>query len=299
MLSLWPRFVGFLFSIGEYPEEPPEQQALRRIWIAAALASLLINIPFIFRWLDLGFTRVAVATAVIFYVVAPSTFVVLYFKPRSYVAMVQTVAVFATLQQIYLTWLFGGFHESGLAALLGLALALVLLILLGRGAGLFWFVMFIAQVIFAMVISGRVEPTYEFGNPAIESGLNTIVTGLIVMAVLLYFIRQRDRFQQQSDDLLHNILPDEIAKRLKEDTSMIADDFAQASVLFADLVDFTQCRPTWHPPNWSDCSTPSSPSSTSLSQNWVWRRSKPSATNIWRPPEFPSPATTTPRPSPS
>ena len=248
MLSLWPRFVGFLFSIGEYPEESPEQQARRRIWIAAALASLLINIPFIFRWLDLGFTRVAVATAVIFYVVAPSTFVVLYFKPRSYVAMVQTVAVFATLQQIYLTWLFGGFHESGLAALLGLALALVLLILLGRGAGLFWFVMFIAQVIFAMVISGRVEPTYEFGNPAIESGLNTIVTGLIVMAVLLYFIRQRDRFQQQSDDLLHNILPDEIANRLKEDTSMIADDFAKASVLFADLVDFTPMSADMSPP---------------------------------------------------
>ena len=194
MRSLWRRFVGFLFSIGEYPDEPPEHQAQRRIWTAVALASLLLNIPFIFRWLDLGFTRVAVATTVIFYVVVPSTFVILYFKPRSYVAMVQTVAVFATLQQIYLTWLFGGFHESGVAVLLGLALALLLLIVLGRGAGLFWFSMFIAQVIFAMVISGRVEPTYEFGNPATESGLNTIVTGLVVMAGLLYFIRQRDRF---------------------------------------------------------------------------------------------------------
>lgn len=38
---------------------------------------------------------------------------------------------------------------------------------------------------------------------------------------------------------MHNILPDEIAARLKAKTSMIADSFASASVLFADVVDFT------------------------------------------------------------
>jgi len=65
---------------------------------------------------------------------------------------------------------------------------------------------------------------------------------------MAYFVRQRDRFQQQSDDLLHNILPDEIATRLKTDTSMIADDFPQASVLFADVVGFTPMSSTMTPP---------------------------------------------------
>ena len=39
--------------------------------------------------------------------------------------------------------------------------------------------------------------------------------------------------------MLHNILPDEIATRLKDSLAMIADAFASASVLFADVVDFT------------------------------------------------------------
>lgn len=38
---------------------------------------------------------------------------------------------------------------------------------------------------------------------------------------------------------MHNILPDEIAARLKANASMVADSFESASVLFADVVDFT------------------------------------------------------------
>jgi hypothetical protein len=40
----------------------------------------------------------------------------------------------------------------------------------------------------------------------------------VVLAALAYFAHQRDRFQRRSDDLLHNILPDEIADRLKGET---------------------------------------------------------------------------------
>ena len=39
--------------------------------------------------------------------------------------------------------------------------------------------------------------------------------------------------------MLHNILPDEIATRLKSDNTLIADDYESASVLFADMVNLT------------------------------------------------------------
>jgi adenylate cyclase len=56
---------------------------------------------------------------------------------------------------------------------------------------------------------------------------------------MAYFVRQRDRFQRESDDLLHNILPDEVAGRLKVGAALIADTYESTSVLFADVVDFT------------------------------------------------------------
>jgi class 3 adenylate cyclase len=49
---------------------------------------------------------------------------------------------------------------------------------------------------------------------------------------------QRER--QRSEDLLHNILPVPIADRLKQNEQTIADGYAKVSVLFLDIVGFTQ-----------------------------------------------------------
>ncbi|NEO83759.1 MAG: response regulator [Spirulina sp. SIO3F2] len=46
--------------------------------------------------------------------------------------------------------------------------------------------------------------------------------------------------QQRSEELLLNILPEPIAQRLKQEENTIADSFESVTVLFADLVNFTQ-----------------------------------------------------------
>ena len=46
--------------------------------------------------------------------------------------------------------------------------------------------------------------------------------------------------QQKSETLLLNILPESIAKQLKEGESHIANGFAEVTILFADIVGFTQ-----------------------------------------------------------
>ncbi len=46
---------------------------------------------------------------------------------------------------------------------------------------------------------------------------------------------QRD----QSDRLLYNVLPERIAERLKQSNETIAEEFSSATVLFADIVNFT------------------------------------------------------------
>ena len=48
-----------------------------------------------------------------------------------------------------------------------------------------------------------------------------------------------ERSRHERKDLLLNILPSSIADRLKVDTQTIADQFSSASILFADVVDFT------------------------------------------------------------
>lgn len=53
--------------------------------------------------------------------------------------------------------------------------------------------------------------------------------------------------QEQTERLLFNILPGPIAVRLQMQESTIADSFSEATVLFADLVNFTELCTTIHP----------------------------------------------------
>lgn len=52
--------------------------------------------------------------------------------------------------------------------------------------------------------------------------------------------RLLEQAQAQSEALLRNILPEVVVERLKEDDQVIADGFAEATVLFADIVGFTR-----------------------------------------------------------
>jgi class 3 adenylate cyclase len=76
--------------------------------------------------------------------------------------------------------------------------------------------------------------------------LNVTFAGAVVFGLLATFVRQREEAltslrieQDRAETLLLNILPRSIADRLKADPGTIADQFAEASVLFADVVDFT------------------------------------------------------------
>ena len=76
--------------------------------------------------------------------------------------------------------------------------------------------------------------------------LNVVGAGAVAFTVLASFANQRNAAltalraeQERSEALLFNVLPGSIAERLKAATGSIADHFDSASILFADVVDFT------------------------------------------------------------
>jgi class 3 adenylate cyclase len=54
------------------------------------------------------------------------------------------------------------------------------------------------------------------------------------------YLEQLQSEREKSERLLLNILPESIAARLKDGATVIADNFSDVTVLFADLVDFTR-----------------------------------------------------------
>ncbi|HEU4526825.1 MAG TPA: adenylate/guanylate cyclase domain-containing protein [Actinomycetota bacterium] len=201
-----------------------------------SLASLL-TIPTVladfdagYVWVGLGNTGVIAVTVV--------ALVALHRRPGWFPVIINVFLLAPFLHQLVETALFGGLLESGLVVMFGWIIVLAALIALGSRVASWWFAAFAASVVYAVVVPRWIDPIYP-PQSAADAAFNLIATALVTYAVTLYFMRQRDRFQKRSDDLLHNILPDEIATRLKKDTAMIADSFESASVLFADVVDFT------------------------------------------------------------
>ena len=82
-------------------------------------------------------------------------------------------------------------------------------------------------------------PQIPYGERIFATASNLIVMLVFSVAASLYLISQIERSRRRADDLLLNILPAPITRRLKASPGTIADGFDEATVLFADIVDFT------------------------------------------------------------
>lgn len=234
----WKRPFEYLLSIGAYPGEPETKRGGRQVVVVASVIGGLLTISTVIADLAAGYTWVAVANAVL----VASWFVILFairHKPRLFDRLISIGFGLAFVEQLIEAALFGGLLPSGLVVIFGLFLVLGALIAIGIRAAIGWTAAFFASVWYSVAIPGWVDPIYVLADPSADAAFNLIATGIITFAAVAYFVRQRDRFQRRSDDLLRNILPVEIAARLKDERTMIADDFASASVLFADVVGFT------------------------------------------------------------
>jgi guanylate cyclase len=140
---------------------------------------------------------------------------------------------------IAMTYLFGGLAESGTNFIWGFVGVRAAVVVFRDRRGAIWLAVFVVLVILTPILVEDVEPRYDLPDAAATTAANLAIVGVFVFVILLYFIRQRDALHDESEALLRNVLPDEIADRLRRSGGMIADYFEEASILFADVVDFT------------------------------------------------------------
>ena len=105
-----------------------------------------------------------------------------------------------------------------------------------------WFAAFVSTVVLTLVLSEVVRPDAADLPAAFVRTfvvLNIVVVSLVALMLLVTFARGRETAQARVEALLLNVLPEEIAQRLQAEPNAIADHFDDASILFADVVDFT------------------------------------------------------------
>ena len=241
---LWYR----LMTIGAYTSESASQAGRRRIVIGYIVFSVPARVVFAIDALAGGRSIVGI-TNLLAAAVPAIGLLFLARRPHWFVGIVNVLLAAIVAENLVPTVLLGGILEAELTIAWTILAVIGALIALDRRAAFAWFVIVVATMILAAVLPEWIQPVAATEAAALGDLMATLIgVAVFSYAGMAYFVRQRDRFQQESDDLLHNILPDEIAARLKAEHSMIADDYEAASVLFADVAGFTPMSAKMSPP---------------------------------------------------
>jgi guanylate cyclase len=236
-----------LFAVGEYDGETSIDRGKRRIVIGYLFfGALTRSIAMASEYSDgvMGNGTVDLIAGLL----SLAFLVLLGFNPHWFLWIVNAVLFGILVEVLAATVLYGGVVESDAVILFGLLAVIGALIVLSTRAAFAWFVAYGVTLVLGVALPERIEPVDPGGGTS--AGIASMIAGVAIFlfAAMAYFVRQRDRFQHESDDLLHNILPDEVATRLKANSGMIADDYQEASVLFADVVNFTPMSAEMSPP---------------------------------------------------
>jgi len=180
------------------------------------------------------------------------------------VLMLSTVFTFAFTRQLnahnlfwllitligpFLTTIFlGGFALSGFVIIWAMLTPLISLVTNQPQNALIWFLLFCGELVVMGVAQPYLRTTNNF-PPTLVISLTIVhlfFASTLFLLSLYYFVNQNSilirllqQEQDKSDALLLNILPREIAAILKDENRTIADQYDEASVLFADMVGFT------------------------------------------------------------
>ena len=230
------RFWEILLTAGEHAEETRDQRGRRRIVVGI----LWVSVPFI------GLSAAGAEGAWVSAMDAlkalshVGALLALWVWPRRVAVVIHSALGIDLIADVTASVLLGGFYASGLHVMTSLISVMAVLVLLTVRAAVVWTGAFVTALVFVVSSESWAEATYVHDDPQAEAVGTIFIVMFFILLTLFYFVRQRDRLQRESDDLLHNILPDEVATRLKlGDGELIADHFDDVSVLFLDVVDFT------------------------------------------------------------
>ncbi|CAN5827110.1 hypothetical protein BH23ACT4_BH23ACT4_12370 [soil metagenome] len=244
--SHYPRpFEGFL-NLGADPSDTPQEKAYKATHVLMSSSTAVLGVGWSVMYLALGL-RTSAAIPLGYSVLTAIGLLVISRTKRIALFRASQMTMWLTFP-FFLQWSLGGFANGSAAGVWGIGAPLLASLV---GAARWpWFVGFVSLSVF----SGLIDSSLAVSPPSIPQVLitalfvlNFLGASYVTYISLGYFVRERERThvaleleQERSERLLLNVLPAEIADRLKSGEEVIADRVDGVTILFADLVGSTQ-----------------------------------------------------------
>jgi adenylate cyclase len=229
----------------------PNQDALgKAILSILVLGESIVSIFWIFAISGLGEEYAMMAVTPYVYLIFSYVSLLIFYRTKRYQYFIFTQLIMLLVMPFFLQWSIGGYQTAGGVAIWAILSPIGALMILGTRQSTPWFFLFVLLVAFSWgfndLFTGNTVPIPIHFKETFFL-MNIMGTACVLYAAMRYFQSQKERTLQaleiekaRSEKLLLNILPESIATRLKNKDMRIADHHPSVTILFADIVGFTE-----------------------------------------------------------
>jgi len=243
---LLDRFAGRLARVGADPRDDDDLRARKALLVLISV--LILPIAALWAGLYLAF-RSPVGVVPIVYLAILLGAILMFARNGNFARLLRVSQVDILLAPTLSMIPLGGFLAAGGVGLWGILAPVGALVFTSAASAVRWYIAYLLVFLGSGLAGEIIGPVWDPPPDWFTStmlAMNIAVGGTMVFTLLALFAKQRNEAlaalrveQAKADDLLVNILPRSIADRLKAEPRLIADQYTSASILFADVVDFT------------------------------------------------------------
>ena len=242
------RLFTLMAGIGAGPNEDDDSRLRRMVFIWASLAGVPCLAIYCAVYIVLGAPLAALIMFAYMGIVLIDL-IAFGMTGRGFPQFLLFLTLSPMIASFLLVIILGGLMGSAMHVVWGLLTPLGALVVYGPKAATRGFAVYVGVLGLGTFLSYNTTDPINVLDPrrvAALMGLNIIGVSAFAFTILHYFVRERDLAlgllrseREKSEALLLNILPKDIVSILKRESRTIADHFEGASILFANVVDFT------------------------------------------------------------
>jgi class 3 adenylate cyclase len=254
--------VSFRESIRTAGIEPGDSEAVRLNKSLLMLATGLVTVALTLWLMIYGMLGPKLPTTLPFLMqLLLAGNMVVYLKTRNFAYFRITQLALFLFVPFVIQWSIGNFITASGIVLWALLAPVGAILFVGVRESVGWFFAWVFLIalsgLFDYLLADTIKTTtmaVPLRTSVVFFALNFIAVSTIVYMLLRFSIQEKEKIQTKFDEahkqleieqeraerLLLNILPEAVATRLKNSDQTIADGFADVTVMFADIVNFTQ-----------------------------------------------------------
>jgi len=209
----------------------------------------VVSVFWIYTLSGLGEGYAYMAVAPYLYIIVSYTSLLIFYRYQRYEYFTFIQLLMLLVMPFFMQWMIGGLEASSGIAIWAILSPVGALLIVGYRQSLPWFALFILLAGISWQLNSAFEsnvlpiPAYL---RSIYFALNILGTVVILYGVMSLFQSQKelamtslDEERKKSDKLLLNILPESIAKKLRDNDFNTAKNHVAVTIMFVDMVNFT------------------------------------------------------------